>query len=354
LITDLVFGKSTSTLTKSDNRQFRSLLVTTGYRMTMAFQMPSAFRAGQSGHWLDLGTWTLQNVDKLRAQWAVMLRGWAMDRIQAEKTRADAPEPDRRDMMSTIINATDPDTGEKLDAAEIGAEAYTLITAGGDTTSVGISATFFYLSRNSTAYERLVSEIRTRFRSVDDIRIGSTLSSCHYLRGCIDEAMRLSPPVSVPLYREAGLGGATVRGIFVPEGCVAATHAYAIHHNETYFPDAYSYRPERWLLPSKENSNEGISVTPEAKSAFLPFSHGPRNCAAVNMAYLNLSLSVARLLWLADFRIPSYSGLACIGGGDPNSKDPMRRREDEYQLYDIFASDKKGPMLEFRRRDISV
>lgn len=278
-----------------------------------------------------------------------------MDRIQVEKTReevaaAASSEPDRRDMMTTIIHATDPDTGEKLSTAEIGAEAYTLITAGGDTTSVGISATFFYLSRNPAAYERLVSEIRTRFRSVDDIRIGSTLSSCHYLRGCIDEAMRLAPPVSVPLYREAGQGGATVRGVFVPEGCVAATHAYAIHHNEKYFPDAYSYRPERWLLEEKSE----VSVTPDAKSAFLPFSHGPRNCAAVNMAYLNLSLSVARLLWLADFRIPSYPGLARIGGGDPNSKDPMRRREGEYQLYDIFASDKKGPMLEFRRRDISA
>lgn len=348
LITDLVFGKSTSTLTKPDNRQFRSLLVTTGYRMTMAFQMPSAFRAGRSGQWLDLGTWTLRNVDKLRAQWAAMLRGWAMERIQSEKTRESAPPADRRDMMSTIINATDPDTGEKLDVQEIGAEAFTLITAGGDTTSVGISATFFYLSRNPATYERLVKEIRSSFRALDDIRIGSTLSSCHYLRGCIDEALRLAPPVSVPLYREAGAGGAMVRGIFVPEGYVAATHAYAIHHSEKYFPDAYSYRPERWLADSS------ISVTPEAKSAFLPFSHGPRNCAAINMAYLNLSLSVARLLWVADFRAPSYQGLACIGGGDPNDKNPMRRRVDEYQLYDIFASDKKGPMLEFRRRDIST
>ncbi|KAH8705075.1 putative benzoate 4-monooxygenase cytochrome P450 [Talaromyces proteolyticus] len=349
LITDLVFGKSTDTLIKPDNRQFRPLLVMTGTRMTMAFQMPSAFRTGKSGQWLDLGTWMLHNVDILRAQWAGMLRGWAMDRIQAEKTCT--TEPSRRDMMSTIINATDPDTGETLDPQEIGAEAFTLITAGGDTTSVGISATFFYLSRNPIAYERLVREIRSRFESVDAIRIGSTLSSCHYLRGCIDEAMRISPPIAVPLYREAGQGGATICGVFVPEGYVAASHVYAMHHNEKYYPDPYSYRPERWLPPTPAYENESISVTQEAKSAFLAFSHGPRNCIAVNLAYLNLSLSVARLVWMADFRVPHYPSLVRIGEGDPNDKNPLRRRVNEYQLYDIFASDKKGPMLEFRRRD---
>jgi cytochrome P450 len=179
---------------------------------------------------------------------------------------------------------------------------------------------------------------------MQDIRAGSTLSSCTYLRACIDEALRISTPVIAPLYREAGSGGAMVRGVYVPEGYVAASQAYALHHNEKYYPNPFSYQPERWL-------DQDSPVATDAKTAFFAFSYGVRNCAGINLAYLESSLAIARLLWSADFRLPSQpSSLAKIGGGDREDKEPLRRREEEYQLYDVFASEKKGPMLEFRRR----
>lgn len=321
------------------------MLISTGHRMAMAIQMPQIFRAGKSGQWLDLGRWILKNADEERAQWVSMLRGWVMERIQSEM--AASRELKRRDIMSTIINATDPDTGEKLSPQEIGAEAISLINAGGDTTATAISATLWYLSRNSSTYSRLVAEIRSRFSSMDDIRAGPILNSCTYLRACIDEALRISAPVISPLYREAGSGGATVCGVHVPEGYVAACQAYALHHNEKYYPHPFSYQPERWL------DQEDSQVAADAKPAFFAFSYGVRNCAGINLAYLEINLAIARLLWSADFRIPSHSdssNLANIGGGDPWNKEPLRRREDEYQLYDVFASEKKGPMLEFRRR----
>lgn len=311
--------------------------------MAMAIQMPQAFRAGKSGQWLDLGTWILKNADDKRAQWAGMLRGWVMERIKSEMAAA-VEESERRDIMSTIINATDPDTGEKLSPQEIGAEAFTLVSAGADTTATAISATVWYLSRNPSAYNRLVAEIRSRFSSVQEIRAGPTLNSCTYLRACIDEALRISTPVIAPLYREAGRGGAVVYGVYVPEGYEAACQGYALHHNEKYYPNPFSYYPERWL-------DHDSPVAADAKTAFFAFSYGVRNCAGINLAYLEINLAIARLIWSAEFRAPSHpSNLAKVGGGDPNAKEPLRRREDEYQLYDIFASEKEGPMLEFRRR----
>ncbi|PCG99558.1 Cytochrome P450, E-class, group I [Penicillium occitanis (nom. inval.)] len=343
IITDLVFGKSTDVLTKPDNRQYRPMLISTGQRMAMAIQMPQAFRAGKSGQWLDLGTWILKNADDKRAQWAGMLRGWVMERIKSEMATP-SNESKRRDMMSTIINATDPDTREKLSPQEIGAEAFTLISAGGDTTATAISATLWYLSRNPSTYNRLVAEIRSRFSSAEDICAGPTLNACTYLRACIDEALRISTPVIAPLYREAGPGGAMVCGVYVPEGYEAACQAYALHHNEKYYPNPFAYQPERWL------DHDSPSAA-DPKTAFFAFSYGVRNCAGINLAYLEINFAIARLLWSADFRIPSHSfSLAKIGGGDPGNKEPLRRREDEYQLYDVFASEKEGPMLEFRRR----
>lgn len=135
-----------------------------------------------------------------------------------------------------------------------------------------------------------------------------------------------------------------VCGVYVPERYEAACQAYALHHNEKYYPNPFSYYPERWL-------DHDSPVTADAKTAFFAFSYGVRNCAGINLAYLEINLTIARLIWSAEFRVPSYpSNLAKVGGGDPNASEPLRRREDEYQLYDIFASEKEGPMLEFRRR----
>lgn len=308
----------------------------------MAFQMPRAFRAGRSGQLLDLGTWIFKNTDDERARWAKMVGGWVTERIKSEMMTP-AQGSKQRDMMSTIIHATDPDTGEKLSPQEAGAEALTLVTAGADTTATTISATLWYLSRNPSAYDRVIEEIRSRFSSTQEIHAGPMLNACTHLRACIDEALRMSGPVISPLYREAGHGGAMVCGVYIPKGYVAASQTYALHHNEKYYPDPFSYQPERWL------DQEGPE-TADAKSAFFAFSHGVRNCAGINLAYHEVSLAIARLLWSADFRVPHSPSLSKIGGGDPDDKEPLRRREDEYQLYDMFASEKKGPMLEFRRR----
>ncbi|CAG8959910.1 hypothetical protein HYFRA_00013182 [Hymenoscyphus fraxineus] len=70
----------------------------------------------------------------------------------------------------------------------------------GDTTRTALSATFFYLSRNPSSYQRLAAEIRSTFTSGDEI-CGAKLGSCVYLRACIDEALRLASPVSGILVR---------------------------------------------------------------------------------------------------------------------------------------------------------
>lgn len=68
--------------------------------------------------------------------------------------------------------------------------------AGGDTTATALSALFFYLSRNTESYSKLANEIRTTFSNHSEIQGGPKLASCRYLRASIEEALRMSPPVS--------------------------------------------------------------------------------------------------------------------------------------------------------------
>ncbi len=110
------------------------------------------------------------------------------------------------------------------------------VTVGGDTVSTALAAALLYLSRNHEAYTRLASEIHRAFPTLDSIRQGPALSSCVYLRACLNEAMRLSPPAPGSFWRQAlpknGDGGTLIDGVPVPSGCEVGVGIYALNHNE--------------------------------------------------------------------------------------------------------------------------
>lgn len=77
----------------------------------------------------------------------------------------------------------------------------------------------FYLVHNPTKLAILKDEIRSAFNSVDEIVSGKKLSDCHYLKACIDEALRLAPPVpTLPPREVIAPEGIVVDGVFLPQG----------------------------------------------------------------------------------------------------------------------------------------
>lgn len=185
--------------------------------------------------------------------------------------------------------------------------------------------------------------MRRSFTELEQIHSGPALSFCVYLNACIDEAMRLSPPVANILPRQVLTGGITLDGHQIPEGIVVATPHYTLHHNTEYFPEPFEYRPERWIVDPPQVTEQDVAV---AHSAFCPFSVGPRSCIGRGMAYMELRATIARTLFLYDLRLASGSTL---GEGRPDLEQG-RRRVGEYQLKDTFTSMRDGPMVEFRLR----
>lgn len=64
------------------------------------------------------------------------------------------------------------------------------------------------------------------------------------------------------------------------------------------------------------------------------------------MAYHELTLTLARMLYLYDMRLAPGSSL---GQGRPNLE-YGRQRTSEFQLKDSFTSMKRGPLVQFRSR----
>jgi cytochrome P450 len=281
----------------------------------------------------------------------------------AEEQALASGKPLRKDFVHYLLSASDHLTKEELDA-----DSGLLVSAGADTTSVTLAALLFYLIHKPSALAQATEEVRAAFTDVEEIASGPKLTSLVYTRSCIEEALRLSPPVTAHLPREVLAGGLTIDGHFFPKGTIVGTSAYAIHHNPEYYPEPFAFKPERWIAstsasPSSSTAEKDDSctrtgtrvVTAEdvatAKAAFCAFSLGTRGCVGKSVAYLELMLAAARMLWLFDIRRPERAGsLGPTGEGDPGSVEEGRKRVDEYQLRDAFLSGRKGPMVEFRRR----
>lgn len=134
-----------------------------------------------------------------------------------------------------------------------------------------------------------------------------------------------------------------IDGHVVPPGTQVGVNVYALHHNETYFPEPFRFRPERWLPEHAALAD---------KKAFAPFLVGPRSCAGKAMAYLEASLVLAKTLWYFDFE-PASGDLGRIGGGGQPGADKTKGSDVEYLLHDIVVSSHRGPYLQFRCRDDS-
>ncbi|KAL6714381.1 hypothetical protein ACLMJK_007804 [Lecanora helva] len=243
-------------------------------------------------------------------------------------------------LFSNLLNARDPETGDRLSMQELMAEAQFLLVAGFETTATTLSSLFFYLANYPTAYEKLAREIRTTFSEPSEIQTGPQLQSCSYLWACIQEATRMSPAGVGVMWREAAPEGLFIDGDYVPGGYDVGTSIYAIHHNEAYFPNSFAFIPERWI------SGSDVEVSEDARRAFNPFSLGPRTCIGRPLAMMEVSVAMALVLYKMDFRAvleeygPSGRGTA----GANNGRDHVG----EYQLYSHLTSYSKGPMLQFR------
>jgi cytochrome P450 len=248
--------------------------------------------------------------------------------------------------MSYMLEARDPETGTGFTRSELEAESGLLISAGSDTSSTALTAILFYLLHNTESLAKAKAEVRNYFSSVDDIHGLNLSTKLPYIYACIDEGMRLSPPVPGHLYREVLEGGIEVDGHHIPQGAVVGVSPYVIHHNPDYFPEPFEFRPGRWILDEKAGVDENSLA--KARAAYCPFSQGARGCIGKKVAYAELLTSLAVLLYTTDMRLPVKEKQK--GGGDPESKIWGRQRPDEYQMKDRFLGDGNGPMIEFRAR----
>ena len=120
---------------------------------------------------------------------------------------------------------------------------------------------------------------------------------------CIDEAMRIHPPVPSHLMGRTtpSEGPHIVAGEAMPPGTTIVIHPLATMTSSKNFTDPLAFQPQRWTSDRDERFFK------DDHTAFQPFSWGPRNCIGKNLAYSQMRLVLARVLWNFDIELCAES-----------------------------------------------
>ncbi|RSL91780.1 hypothetical protein BHE90_011521 [Fusarium euwallaceae] len=173
-----------------------------------------------------------------------------------------------------------------------------LIVGGSETTATLLSGVTYLLLKTPEALRKLTAEVRSSFKTEEEINFTS-VNKLSYMLACLEEAFRMYPPIAGGLPRQIPKGGSEVSGRFIPEYTVVAIHQWAMYHNTKHFKDPFTYHPERFLGDPKFESDH--------KDVLQPFHVGPRNCLGRNLAYVEMRVILARIIWNFDLSLAEQS-----------------------------------------------
>lgn len=100
--------------------------------------------------------------------------------------------------------------------AELLSNASIFVLAGSETSATTLAGELYYLTKNPTKLDKLCREVRGAFEREGDITL-MNLNRLEYMSACLQETMRLYPPVPNGLPRIVPEGGREICGHFVPE-----------------------------------------------------------------------------------------------------------------------------------------
>jgi len=208
--------------------------------------------------------------------------------------RLEKPDSDHRDFIWYILQQQQR---HQLKQDEIVVNGALFIVAGSETTANLLSGLFARLLRNPDKYKKLVDELRPAFHSDKDLT-SEAMSKLPYFNACIEEGLRIHPPVPAGLLRTVPKGGAYIDGMWVEEGTSVCVTAWAAHHNAANFKNPDEFVPERWLGDPEYATDN--------KKGMAPFSLGPRGCIGKHLSYMEMRVIMGRLLW--NYDIASVDG----------------------------------------------
>lgn len=215
-------------------------------------------------------------------------------RLIEERRRSIARgEPQPRDLLGLLLEATDEATGAGMDDEQVRNEVMTFMFGGHETVASGLAWSLYLLSKHPIVQRRMRQEVQEVLDGRDPTV--ADLAKLEYGSRVVKECLRLYPPVW--LISRTPIEDDEVGGYHVPAGAMVLLSAYVAHRHTAYWDNPEGFDPDRF---SPERSEK------RPRHAWIPFSGGPRKCIGDYFGQLEMHLVLSMIL--ARYRLELVPG----------------------------------------------
>lgn len=203
----------------------------------------------------------------------------AQESLRAKKTGPISP--DQLSLMESLL------VKEGIMPEDVLTVFLDMLLIGVNTTAHTIAFLLYHLARYPRVQHKLYEEIKKNVGPLSKDK----LLQMKYLQACIKESLRLKPPM--PILSRVLTKDVVVHNYRIPKGTymLIATHLSSLR--EEHFEDANKFNPERWLSPETSGSIESF--------ASIPFGYGLRACLAKDLAEIQTSLLLVKVIYIGAF-----------------------------------------------------
>ncbi len=205
----------------------------------------------------------------------------------------------RGDLLSVLMAARD-DTGDgdSMSDVQLRDEALTIFLAGYETVANALAWTWYLVSQNGEAADRMYAEVAEVLGTGDAARTATMADygRLKYTEMVFAESMRLYPPAWAMGRRSTA---AVELGPYrIPPGAHFFMSQYVVQRSEEYWDAPLEFRPERHTAEVKAGRQRFM---------YFPFGGGGRQCIGEGFAWMEGVLSLATIAqrWRLRF-VPTY------------------------------------------------
>ncbi|MBV9457832.1 MAG: cytochrome P450 [Bradyrhizobium sp.] len=198
----------------------------------------------------------------------------------------------RDDLLTLLLRALDPATGQPMTLAEVRSNILTFLSAGHETTANTLAWSLFLLSQSDEWRRRVRDEAERELRGPEDGLVDRLVVT----KAVIDEALRLYPPIAA-LSRSAK-GPDRLGEHNVKAGSLIVIAPYVLHRHQQLWHQPDVFDPTRFM---------GDARRQVGRFAYLPFGVGPRICIGASFALQEATIALACLVQRFEFQLEDES-----------------------------------------------
>lgn len=197
------------------------------------------------------------------------------------------------DLLSTLLEARDEDTGESMSHTQIHDECMAMLTGSIETTANTLCWVWHILDSKPDIEQQVHAEI-------DEVLDGrpacyDDFPKLDYLRRVVTEVLRMYPPLWITT--RIATSDVDLGGYRIPAGADVFFSSYALHRNPDYYPEPDRFDPDRWL-PDRHGGLQ--------RDSYLPFGAGVRQCIGNMFGLLEAVIALGTLA--GQWRLRSIPG----------------------------------------------